>query len=79
MTLNNWPKFIGLLVVGVGIIILLALGRVSEAGGFGLLGIIIGYLAGNGVAAKSGEKAEPVLAPRESPSSSAATTDDARP
>lgn len=38
-----------------------AVGTLSESGYIGLMGLLIGYLVGNGVAARAGDPVEPVL------------------
>ena len=62
-TVNNPPKFWGLLFLCTLITILMLLNRIDEVAGAGILGVAMGYLAGNGVAAKDGTDpaAQPVF------------------
>lgn len=57
-------KLIVLTIIAVGLLIGLITGRV-EGEAWGLLGLIVGYLTGNGVAAKQGKTAMPAIYPRE--------------
>ena len=63
MKLANPPKawILGLGILGL--IILMALGRVDSAAGLPVLTALCGYGVGNGIAAASGTPAEPILAP----------------
>jgi hypothetical protein len=44
--------------------LLLMTDSISSDGGFGLLGTIIGYAVGNGIAAKTGITADPIIRPK---------------
>lgn len=61
MTLNNTPKAVGIVLCMILLTLVFALDKLSEAGYIGLMGLIVGYLVGNGIAAKAGEPVEPVL------------------
>lgn len=63
MKVANVPKawLLGLGIVGL--ILLMALGRVDSAAGLPVLTALCGYGVGNGIAAASGAPAEPILAP----------------
>lgn len=64
MTLTNWTK----LVVAVCVILcctaLMITEHVTEAAGMGLIGTVVGYVLGNGIAARRNEPVEPILGPR---------------
>ena len=45
--------------------IVFALGKLSESGYIGLIGLIVGYLVGNGIAARSGDTVIPAIGPKE--------------
>lgn len=62
MNVNNAPKLIGILLAMVLLTAVFAVGRLSESGYLGLMGLIVGYLVGNGIAAKNGEQVQPVIA-----------------
>lgn len=61
MTVNNPPKMIGILLAMVLLTVVFALDKLTESGYLGLMGLIVGYLVGNGVAARRSEPVEPVL------------------
>lgn len=61
---NNPPKFYGLVLALVCVTVLLALGRVDSGAGLGIIGTIVGYCAGNGIAARRGEPVEPAVSAR---------------
>jgi hypothetical protein len=65
MDINNPPKLIGILVAMVLLTIVFGLGTLSESGYLGLMGLLVGYLVGNGIAARQGQPVEPVVTPRE--------------
>lgn len=58
---NNPPKFVLLLVAVIGVIVLLALGKISESAGMFFLGSVTGIGIGNGIASSRGEEVEPVF------------------
>lgn len=61
MMLTNPPKALIVLVALVSIVLLLALGRIDESEGLGIIGLIVGYGIGNGIAAKSGDPVDPII------------------
>lgn len=61
MTVNDPAKLLVLLVTIVGAVVLLALGRVSEAAGVGIITYALGYLSGNGRLAARGGRPEPTI------------------
>lgn len=65
MTLANPPKALILLVALICITVLLAVGRVTTEAGLPIISAIVFYGIGNGVAARAGKPAEPVIGPRQ--------------
>lgn len=65
MTLTNPPKAFIALVGLVCLTVLLALNAIDNATGTGMIGTILGYAVGNGIAARSGKPAEPIIGPKE--------------
>lgn len=61
MTLNNPPKALIALVGLICLTILMALNAIEEATGTGLIGSILGYAIGNGIAARSNQPVEPII------------------
>jgi len=61
LNLNNPPKFYIVVLALICITILMATGTVESDAGLGLLGLIVGYAVGNGVAARAGEPVEPII------------------
>lgn len=60
---TNYLKLFIIALVVVCVTILLALHSISETTSVALIGPLVGYLVGNGVAAKQGITASPVFAP----------------
>lgn len=60
--MNNPPKFWLLLMALACVTVLMAFGRIDGAVGAGIIGTIVGYGAGNGIAAKNGEPVQPIFA-----------------
>lgn len=58
---NNPPKFVLLMVAIVGVVVLMALGRVSESAGMFFLGSATGIGIGNGIASRRGDEVEPIF------------------
>lgn len=67
MTLANPPKALIALIGLICLTVLLALGKIDNATGTGMIGTILGYAVGNGIAARSGKPVEPILGPKEIP------------
>jgi len=61
MTINNPPKLIGILLAMVLLTVVFGMGTLSESGYIGLMGLMIGYLVGNGVAARNHLPVEPTI------------------
>ena len=61
MTIQNPPKAFIVLIGMICITVLMATHAIDQSAGTGLLGSIIGYAVGNGIAAKKGEAVEPIL------------------
>lgn len=61
MSVNNPPKLLGIILAMVLLSILFGMGRLTESGYIGLMGLLIGYLVGNGIAARNGEPVQPAL------------------
>lgn len=61
MNLENPSKALIALVGMVCITILLAVGKIPTETGTGMIGTIIGYAIGNGIAAKSGKPVTPII------------------
>jgi hypothetical protein len=61
MMLTNPPKALIVLVALIIIGVLLAMGRIDESEGMGIIGLIVGYGIGNGIAAKQGENVDPII------------------
>lgn len=61
MTVANPPKALIALVGLVCLTVLMALGAIEQATGTGLIGSILGYAIGNGIAARSGKPVEPII------------------
>lgn len=64
MTIQNPPKAFIVLIGMICITVLMATHAIDQSAGTGLLGSIIGYAVGNGIAAKKGEAVEPILGKR---------------
>lgn len=67
MTLANPPKALIALIGLICLTVLLALGKIDNATGTGMIGTILGYAVGNGIAARTGKPVEPILGPKEHP------------
>lgn len=61
MSLNNTPKFVGIMFICILVAVLLIAGKMDQVAGAGIIGTALGYLAGNGVAAKQGEPIVPIF------------------
>lgn len=57
----NPPKAVIVLAALFSITLLLLFGRINSDAAVGLLGLIVGYGVGNGIAAKEGMDAPPVI------------------
>tara|TARA_R110000868_G_scaffold90171_1_gene250611 strand:- start:5144 stop:5350 length:207 start_codon:yes stop_codon:yes gene_type:complete len=61
MTISNPPKALIALVGLICLTVLMALQAIEEATGTGLIGSILGYAIGNGIAARSNSPVEPII------------------
>jgi hypothetical protein len=69
MDLNNPPKFYLLLITLIGVFALMLTDHIDtdNAQAWALIGSIVGYGIGNGIAAKAGQVVEPVFTTRRRP------------
>lgn len=67
LNLNNPPKFYIVILSLLCITGLMLTGSISSESGLGLLGLIVGYAVGNGIAARGNEPVEPMIGRRDSP------------
>lgn len=65
MALHNPPKALILLVALICLTLLMALGRVDTDQGLPVISAVVFYAIGNGVSAKQGKNAEPIIGTRE--------------
>lgn len=65
MTISNPPKAFILLVALICVTLLLAINRVTTEAGLPIITAIVFYGIGNGVAAKQGKPASPIIGPRD--------------
>ena len=64
LDVNNPPKMIVVVMSLICVTILLVTGTIEGEAGLGLLGMIVGYGVGNGIAAKQGQPVEPMIGVR---------------
>ena len=64
MTLTNPPKALIALVALICITVLRALDKLDQASFNAIGGLIVGYAVGNGVAAKQGQRVDPIIGRR---------------
>jgi hypothetical protein len=57
----NWPKLVGIMLAMILLSVVFVTGALSESGYLGLMGLLVGYLVGNGVALRAGDPVEPVV------------------
>lgn len=67
MNLANPSKAMIALAGMICITILLAVDRIPSEAGVGMIGTIIGYAVGNGIAARQGVPVSPIIGPKEKP------------
>lgn len=65
MKIAHHPKAILLGLALIGLIILMAVGKVTSEAGLPIISAVVFYGIGNGVAAKQGITAKPIIAPKE--------------
>ena len=61
MKITNPPKALIALVGLLCLTVLMALNSIEEATGTGLIGSILGYAIGNGIAARQGQPVSPII------------------
>ena len=61
MALSNPPKALIALVALICITVLRALDKLDQASFNAIGGLIVGYAVGNGVAAKTGQRVDPII------------------
>ena len=61
MMLTNPPKALIVLVAIMCITLLMAVGKIDESAGTGMLGTIVGYSVGNSIRPKNGEQVPPII------------------
>ena len=61
LEINNPPKAYIVILALVCITILMITNTIESDSGLGLLGLIVGYAVGNGIAARSGQPVEPII------------------
>lgn len=61
LDINNPPKAFIVVLSLLCITVLLLTKTIEAESGLGLIGLIVGYAIGNGIAAKQGEPVEPIL------------------
>jgi len=64
VTLTNPPKALIALVALICITVLRALDKLDQASFNAIGGLIVGYAVGNGVAARQGQRVDPIIGPR---------------
>jgi len=64
MNLTNPPKALIAMVAMIVIAVLMVADSIANEAGTGMLGTIVGYAVGNGIAAKSGKNVEPIIGKR---------------
>ena len=65
MTLTNPPKALIAFVALICITVLRALDKLDQASFNAIGGLIVGYAVGNGVAAKQGQRVDPIIGRRD--------------
>lgn len=61
MNLTNPPKALIAMVAMIVIAVLMVADSIANEAGTGMLGTIVGYAVGNGIAAKSGKNVDPII------------------
>ena len=61
MNLTNPPKALIAMVAMIVIAVLMVADSIANEAGTGMLGTIVGYAVGNGVAAKGNKDVEPII------------------
>lgn len=66
MNINNPSKALIALVGLICLTVLLAVDAIPSEAGTGMIGSILGYAIGNGIAAKQGQPVEPIIGKKKS-------------
>jgi hypothetical protein len=61
MILSNPPKALIVLVAIICITVLMAVGKIDQSAGTGMLGTIVGYSVGNSIRPKGGEQVPAIV------------------
>ena len=61
MNLANPPKALIAMVAMIVIAVLMVADSIANEAGTGMLGTIVGYAVGNGIAAKGGKDVQPII------------------
>jgi len=61
MNLANPPKALIAMVAMIVIAVLMVADSIANEAGTGMLGTIVGYAVGNGIAAKKGDNVDPII------------------
>lgn len=61
MNLTNPPKALIALVAMIVIAVLMVADSIANEAGTGMLGTIVGYAVGNGIAAKGNKEVQPII------------------
>ena len=61
MNLTNPPKALIAMVAMIVIAVLMVADSIANEAGTGMLGTIVGYAVGNGIAAQGGKPVEPII------------------
>jgi len=64
MILTNPPKALIVLVAIICITVLMAVGKIDQSAGTGMLGTIVGYSVGNSIRPKNGEQVPGIVSKR---------------
>ena len=67
LEVNNPPKAYIVILALLCITVLMVTNTIESDSGLGLLGLIVGYAVGNGIAAKQGEPVEPIIGAQHDP------------
>ena len=65
MNFTNPPKALIAMVAMIVIAVLMISDSIASEAGTGMLGSIVGYAIGNGVAAKTGKPVQPIIGPKQ--------------
>jgi len=65
MNFTNPPKALIAMMAMIVIAVLMISDSIASEAGTGMLGSIVGYAIGNGVAAKSGKPVQPIIGPKQ--------------